>query len=1021
MDADFIIPLIATIAYVPLFVILLTNRPWQPRHKLFVWFLIPTTLWSLSIILFHSNVPDTHKLHLVRIGICLLVWMLVQLHYFIRSFYQSERTEIPLAYLFPIATSVLAATQGSLFVSLAPDGAVDYGPLIIPPFALFLATVGFKDIRSLAQKYKVSPNPAERNQIIYLIAAIGILTLSIFSYLPQLIAEAPQFPWGHIGNFLVAFVFTYAVVKHRLADIRVVFRQAIVNVVLYGGGLAIAYALVAVALLQQLGNNAVTRELLGILAVIIFLGIPAILFLVHTVRDLWQKKVEEAFIGARYSYRRQLSQFITMIHDVTSLGELGSEFTSLIAQSFDCKRACLLLPEAENEGFSTRFIYPPVIDNPLGALNLKPDSPIVTWLERENTILPERNLAIFPEFQSMWTEEREEIRSAEIRMFVPLMNRGKLISILAISERRDGKLYTVEDIDLLEFISGRVAASMAKEYSHEQLREQDEETTLVNRLTAIITSNMSIQMIFDNFTQELKKVVDVDWAAIALIDGNELYFVALSSNIGSVWQKEERIPLEGTATERSCQDKQAVYEDDLKRHHRFWTWESYLQQGIRSVVDLPLNVTDRIIGSLILASRQPKAYSSQRQRKRLEKVALQIAAPVENAHLYNRLEQRSRIDELTGLFNRRHFEERLKEEVSRHSRYGDVFSIFMLDLDNFKAYNDTYGHPAGDTLLSQMGRIVKGSVRNVDQAFRYGGDEFVIILPQTTREDAYIVAERVRVQIARTMEKQAIAVTSSIGLANYPADGVVADELIDVADNALYHAKRAGGNRILVSSDALSELPDEGAVHGTYAKRNGLSAVYALVSAVEAKEPYIYDHSRKVNTYAVALAESIGLSPDQIANVSTAALLHDIGKIGIPDKVLNKKGKLNEEDWRAVKTHPELGATIIKNIPHLAPCVNIVLYHHERWDGGGYPEGLQGEQIPMEARILAIADSFEAMTSARPYRPALPLKEIIKQLKQGAGLQFDPNLVDAFIRIVEAGLPGKVKIAEDSATDQTSQ
>jgi HD-GYP domain-containing protein (c-di-GMP phosphodiesterase class II) len=240
-----------------------------------------------------------------------------------------------------------------------------------------------------------------------------------------------------------------------------------------------------------------------------------------------------------------------------------------------------------------------------------------------------------------------------------------------------------------------------------------------------------------------------------------------------------------------------------------------------------------------------------------------------------------------------------------------------------------------------------------------------------------------------------------------------------VADNVLYHAKRAGGNQILLSSSVFAKPLNEGMIRGTYTKRDGLSAVYALVSAVEAKDSYTREHSRNVNTYAVALAEAIGLSPNQIANVDTAAWLHDIGKIGIPDKVLNKKGRLNEEDWKAVKTHPKLGATIIGNIPHLAPCVSIVLYHHERWDGGGYPEGLQGEQIPLEARILAIADSFDSMTSHHSYRAALPLKEIIGQLKQGAGLQFDPELVDAFIGIVEAGLPSNVKTAkQDSSGDQ---
>jgi diguanylate cyclase (GGDEF)-like protein len=1014
MNVHVLVPLIATIAYIPLFVILLSNRPWQRRHRLFLLFLIPAMSWSLSDIFFRSDFFTQYKLFLIGIGVCLVIWMLVQFHYYICSFYRSERIRIPLAYLLLVATIVLAALghipEG---IEVTASGInVDYGPWIIAIGLIFLCIVGVKDIYSLIQKYRLSPNPEERNQIVYLLAAVAILTVFIFSSISP---RGGEFPVSHIGNLIVACVLTYAVVTHRLLDIRVVFRRAFIYVVLYGGGVGM------VVLIFWLAHRFIGFELNSAsLAITIGLGIPAILYCAHKVRDLWQRKVEEAFIGARYSYRRQLSQFITKIHDIPSLEQLGSEFISLIAQSFDCRRACLLLPQAENEGFSARFTYPPSEDNPMVELKLGPDSPVVTWLERESTILPERNLAIFPEFQSIWEEEREEIQSAEVKMFVPLMNKGKLVAVLAMSERRDGKLYAVEDIDLLEFISARVAASMAKEYSHEQLKEQDEETTLVNRLTAIITSSMSIQMIFEGFAQELKKVVDIDWATIALIDGTELYFLALSSTIGSAWQTGERIPLEGTATECACRDRQAVYEADLKRFHRYWTWDSHLQLGIRSVVYLPLSVTDRTIGSLILASRKPNVYS-RRQIKLLEKVALQIAAPVENAQLYARLEQKSRIDELTGLFNRRHFEERLKEEVSRHSRYGDVFSIFMLDLDNFKAYNDTYGHPAGDTLLSQIGKIIKGSVRNVDQAFRYGGDEFVVILPQTTSEDAHVVAERVRGQIARTMGKTAIAVTASIGLANYPTDGVVADELVDVADNALYHAKRAGGNRILLSSKVLSEPMDNGEMRGTYARRNGLSAVYALVSTVEARDPYIYGHSRKVNTYAVALAEAIGLSPDEVANVSAAALLHDIGKIGIPDKVLNKKGKLNEEDWKAIKAHPKLGATIISNIPHLVPCVNSILHHHERWDGTGYPEGLKGEEIPIEARILAIADTFEAMTSARPYRPALSLEEVVKELRRGAGLQFDPKLIEVFIGIVEAGLPDKVKIVQDSPSERTGQ
>jgi diguanylate cyclase (GGDEF)-like protein len=443
------------------------------------------------------------------------------------------------------------------------------------------------------------------------------------------------------------------------------------------------------------------------------------------------------------------------------------------------------------------------------------------------------------------------------------------------------------------------------------------------------------------------------------------------------------------------------------------TGKRYLEHGVRSIVYLPLKIKEQGIGSLVVASRQHDAFDA-RHIRLLGQVALQIATPIENSQLYARAEQRARVDELTGLFNRRHFEERIKEEISRHGRYGNAFSIFLLDLDNFKTYNDIYGHPSGDTLLNHIAKVVRNSVRNADQAFRYGGDEFIVILPQTDMNEAHAVAERVRKRIAREMKEREIAVTCSIGIASYPSDGVISGELVTVADTALYFAKRTGGNRVYLSSKVLSEPLDDA---GVYARHNGLSTIYALASTVEAKDPYTYGHSRRVNVYAVALAEKIGLPPDQVSRVSTAALLHDIGKIGIPDKVLNKKGKLSKEDWEAIKAHPRLGATIVGNIPNLVPCVSSILHHHERWDGGGYPEGLKGEEISVEARILAIADSFEAMSSARPYRPALCSEKVMKELRRCAGSQFDPELVQVFIRIVEEGFPEKVKTGQNPSAE----
>jgi len=996
-----LIPLIATIAYIPLLVIVLANRPWQPQQRLFFFFLIPAILWSATDIFFRSSLFAQHKIILVEIVLFFAVWMIIQYRYFVQSFYKSDVARKPFAYIILAAfVGLVALDYIPRGISITPDNIhVDYGPWVMIIAGVILAITS-KEIYSLIHKLKVSDNAEERNQIIYLFVGLGCL--AVFGFI-TFQYSARGYPIGHIGNFLNALILTYAILTYRLLDIRVVFRRAIVNLGLYGSGISIVL-LVFWLVYRFIGFELSIASSLIIIAV----GIPAVLLFVHKLSAPWRMKMEEAFIGERYHYRRQLTQFINTIQSVSSMEQFGSEFVSLLSQSIDCQRACLLLPQIEDDAFVARFTYPPVENNPLSALKIRTNNPIVTWLKRERILLPERNIDICPEFKSIWQDEREKILLATVKVFFPLIHMDELVGILAIGKRQGEKPYTVEDFDLLNSIGAQVAAGMEKEYIYEQLREQDNEITFINRLTTIVTSSVSIETIFEGFVQELRNVVQFDWITIALVDEEELYFLALSGTVNSPWQTEQRIALEGTATELVCRERKSLYEADLAQHRKFWTGEHYLQQGIRSVVYLPLTIKDKSIGTLVVASHLPDAFTP-KQIRLLEQVALQIATPIENSQLYAQAEQRARIDELTGLFNRRHFEERLKEEVSRHSRYGDIFSIFLLDLDNFKAYNDIYGHPAGDILLNRTGKIIKSSVRDADPAFRYGGDEFVVILPHTTTDNGRVVADRVRKRIAEEMEKSESAVTCSIGLASYPSDGVVSTELVNAADTALYFAKRTGGNRVYLSSKILSE-PNDNA--GTYARRNGLSAIYALVSTVEAKDPYTYGHSRKVNTYAVALAETIGLSPEEVSRVSTAALLHDIGKIGIPDKILNKKGKLNRADWEAIRTHPRLGAIIVGNVPNLVPCVSSILHHHERWDGNGYPEGLKGEEISIEARILAIADSFEAMSSARPYRPALCSEKVLKELRRCAGSQFDPELVDVFIDLIKAGFPEKRDPAE---------
>ena len=1009
MNTHALVPLIATIVYIPLFAILLANRPWQRKQRFLLLFLIAAMLWSFSDLIGRSDWFIQDKLFLVKVVLCIGLWMGIQYHYFLRSFYNTQRIKIPLIYIMLMAAIVMTVLgyipKG---IDVTASGIhVAYGSWFIIVVGIVLVVAG-RDIYSLARRRSILADPAERNQIVYLFLGVSALIISVlFSFTPA----GGGYPFAHIGNLINAGILTYSVVRYRLLDVRVVLRKVMMYTGLYIAGVAVIMLLIFLAHLT-LDFNPDIATLIAAIGV----GIPVTFILFNVVRGAWQNKIEQTFTGEKYYSRQQLFNFVSKIYNVPTLEQFGNQFVSLLSQCVDSERTCLLLPQDGSTNFAARFVYPPVGDNALVGLKLRGDSLVVNWLKRNARILSVRNISILPEFQGLWREEKEDIQSAKVDMFVPLMHGDRLVAILAVGNKRDNKLYRVEEIDLLGSVGDRVAASMEKEYLHEQVKEQGEELAIINRLMILVTSNLNIQDIFEGFAQELKKVIEVDWATIALVEEDKLRFLALSSTIGSAWEQDERIPLKGTATEWVVREKESVYEANMARYRRFWTGGHHRNHGISSVVYLPLIVKDKSIGSLIIASRRTDAYSP-KQIRLLEHLALQIAVPIENSQLYARAEQRARVDELTGLFSRRHFEERLKEEIARHSRYGDMFSLLMIDLDSFKTYNDIYGHPSGDRLLSQVGEIVIRSVRGADQAFRYGGDEFTVILPRTATGEAYVVAERIRENIAAEMKAREIAVTCSIGLASYPSDGVMGGELVTVVDTALYYAKRTGGDRTYLSSKILSELPTE---TGTYARGSGLSAVYALASAVDAKDHYTYGHSRKVNTYAVALAEAIGLPPDEVSKISTAALLHDIGKIGIPDRILNKKGKLTDEEWEAIKSHPRLGANIVGNVPGLVPCVSGILYHHERWDGTGYPEGLEGEAIPLDARILDIADAFAAMASVRPYREAFCEEKVIEKLKQNAGKQFDPMLVEVFIGVVKASIPEKVEAYKEPSSEQAN-
>lgn len=992
-------PLLATFAYIPLFATTVSSRPFQKQHRLFILFLIPAMLWSLADYIFRSNFFPQHSFLLLKVILVIFTLTVVRFHCFTSSFFApGEGRWLPFAHV-SLAAIILLTVLGYV-----PRGVTASGDKLYPDYGVGIIYLAFPMITLLIRnvyifwrRLRILDNPVLYNQILSLL--YGLAALTVFT-MAALLPWGKEFPLPHFGNLINAFILSYATVRHRLVDIRLVLRRGIALVSLGTIGI-VSYLLLLVVLhdIVPFGLDLTTALMATVAAVVVAI-------FVYKFSGSFSVGIGRVFQGERYDYRQKLSDFVNKIHNVFSLKEQGRELLTLVTKAIGCQRTYLLFPSDGGEDFTTHFVEPKAEDGHL-ALTVKGDSPIIEYLRRERKHLTRQNLMVLPEFRSLWEGEKEEIRSNEIELFMPLISRDRLIAILAMGRKQEGR-YSLEEFSLLKEVTDRVAVSLEKEYLREQLAEHEEELSVINRCSAIITSSLDIQEIYDSFIQEVKKLVDVSWAAIALIEKSELCFLALSSEIGSAWQAGERIPIAGTATEWVAFYKKSMVEPDLLRESRFVTGKEHIKLGIRSIAYLPLIAKGEAIGSLIIASRQPNAYSQQRLTL-LQQLASQIAMSVENARLYAKAEERARVDALTGLFNRRSFDEIIANEISRYTRYGGVFSIIVLDLDSLKAYNDSFGHLAGDRLLRQIGTIIKSSIRMIDHAFRYGGDEFAILLPQTPVTAAYQVAERIRHEMADRVRRELtvgvgagyVPVTASSGVAGWPADGVSRNEIIAAADAALYHAKRGGGNQTRCASGELQPTSVDALTTRSAEDNKGLDTIYALWSKVDAKTHN--DHSKRVSEYALALANALDMDALELRRLETCALLHDIGKVVISNDILNKRGALTDEEWRIIKTHPRLGSTIA-GVCQLSHCVPGILHHHERYDGTGYPDGLKGEEIPLVARILAIADAFAAMTSERSYSSTLSPEEALEEIRKGAGKQFDPRLAEIFITVFKNGV-----------------
>lgn len=410
---------------------------------------------------------------------------------------------------------------------------------------------------------------------------------------------------------------------------------------------------------------------------------------------------------------------------------------------------------------------------------------------------------------------------------------------------------------------------------------------------------------------------------------------------------------------------------------------------------------------------------------------LMLARRLESA--FDKLAHISKTDQLTGLANRRHFEEVFERFYVQSKRYNRPLSLMMIDVDYFKAVNDTAGHQAGDELLKQVATGLEKACRQADLPARIGGDEFAVLLPETASSDAALVAQRIREYICeKPFHSGALEfhISLSIGLTDLNAGEIDSPEAMSLlADRALYAAKEQGRNCLVQACDIAGTngkgfQEESGRVNVLHKKLAGLDnrfqdvflqVMQEIMKILEQRDPNMADHARKVQHYALLIAQEMELPPRILKRLEIAAMLHDIGMTTMPDEILLNPGELTEEQMKIMRRHSLLSVRIMEGMEFLEQEIPTVRYHHERFDGTGYPEGLSGSAIPLTARILSVADSFEAMTSSRTFRHPLSRVEALGELKKASGTQFDPVVLEVFLNLADR-LGDRLMAYEESAT-----
>ncbi len=611
-------------------------------------------------------------------------------------------------------------------------------------------------------------------------------------------------------------------------------------------------------------------------------------------------------------------------------------------------------------------------------------------------------------------------------MGVPLHFSDGTIGVLSLADMQREHAINQTQFDLVQVLAQEAASAIENARLFKREQERSSHLALLNELGRKANAVLNPRELLPTICQQIRDSFGYDFGRIEIMaQGSEELVVEAEAGYGpELIGRRIRVGegLSGAAAESG----EPVLANSVDKDPHYVAY----YPGIRSALSLPLKYREELMGVLSLESKRPDVFSSH-DVLTLRTLADQLAVALHNARAYQSAVEQAITDGLTGLKTHRFFMESLDREWRQSTRDGHTFSVIMIDLDGFKQVNDRYGHMEGDKVVTAVATLLNDHVRQSNVVARYGGDEFAILLPGARTDQAETLSERLRGQIESDTYLAAREVTASFGIASFPLHGPTPEEILRAADSGMYIAKHQQGNSVRIATlhPAAAQSDWEGklleAYLGVTMKRmfstgpeafdhylgrfqsaapvnlheapSLLEIVTALAFAIDAKDHYTQGHSQSVSRIAAQIAHQMGLPESQVEEVRLGGILHDIGKIGVPESVLNKTERLTKDEFEVMKTHTVLGEKILEpiKVKVIERIRKMVRNHHEMFDGTGYPDGLKGEDIPLGARIIGVADAFDTMISARAYKSGRTFDKAVEELRRCSGTQFDPAVVEA--------------------------